>query len=161
MPDAKFMIVGPAADRDAVPQVELDRAAALGNVWFLGCDDVEQLYSAMDLVLASFREDFPLRWAAAMDCRSFSPISGAVAVVDDGINGVLVPVRDLARSDAIAALARDPLSSTANGPSLHREGEARSTSSGSSTSRSRSTIGSLPPATSRGPDEVLPAVFHG
>ena len=37
-------------------------------------------------------------------------IRGCRQVVDDGINGVLVPVRDSrALSDAIAALARDPL----------------------------------------------------
>ena len=115
MPDVKFMIVGPAADRDAVPQAELDRAAALGNVWFLGLrDDVEQLYSAMDLyVLASFREGFPrsAMEAAAMGLPLvLTDIRGCRQVVDDGINGVLVPVRDSrALSDAIAALARDPL----------------------------------------------------
>ena len=115
MPDVKFMIVGPAADRDAVPQVELDRAAALGNVWFLGLrDDVEQLYSAMDLyVLASFREGFPrsAMEAAAMGLPLvLTDIRGCRQVVDDGINGVLVPVRDSrALADAIAALARDPL----------------------------------------------------
>jgi glycosyltransferase involved in cell wall biosynthesis len=51
-------------------------AAALGNVWFLGLrDDVEQLYSAMDLyVLASFREGFP---RSAMEAAAMVSIMAA------------------------------------------------------------------------------------
>ena len=113
MPQLKFVIVGPEADRDAVPRGELDRVAALGNVKFLGVrEDVEQLYAAMDLyVLATFREGFPrsAMEAAAMGLPLvLTNIRGCRQVVDDGVNGVLVPVRDSrALADAIAALARD------------------------------------------------------
>jgi glycosyltransferase involved in cell wall biosynthesis len=113
MPELKFLIVGPEADRDAVPRAELDRVAALGNVTFLGLrDDVEQLYAAMDLyVLASFREGFPrsAMEAAAMGLPLvLTDIRGCRQVVDDGVNGVLVPVRDSnALTDAIATVARD------------------------------------------------------
>jgi glycosyltransferase involved in cell wall biosynthesis len=114
MPQLKFVIVGPTADRDAVPRDELDRVAALGNVQFLGeRDDVEQLYSTMDLyVLATFREGFPrsAMEAAAMGLPLvLTDIRGCRQVVDNGVNGVLVPARDSrALADAIAALARDP-----------------------------------------------------
>jgi glycosyltransferase involved in cell wall biosynthesis len=113
MPELKFVIVGPEADRDAVPRAELDRVAALGNVTFLGLrDDVEQLYAAMDLyVLASFREGFPrsAMEAAAMGLPLVvTDIRGCRQVVDDGVNGVLVPARDSdALTEAIAAVARD------------------------------------------------------
>src|SRR4029077_3535820 len=110
MPQLKFVVVGPEADRDAVPRGELDRVAALGNVKFLGLrDDVEQLYTAMDLyVLATFREGFPrsAMEAAAMGLPLvLTNIRGCRQVVDDGVNGILVPARDSrALADAIAAL---------------------------------------------------------
>ena len=113
-PRVRFVIVGPVEQRDAVPQQELDRAAALGNVTFLGLrDDVEDLYAAMDLsVLASYREGFPrgAMEAAAMGLPLvLTDIRGCRQVVDDGINGRLVPVRDArAFADAIASLADDP-----------------------------------------------------
>jgi glycosyltransferase involved in cell wall biosynthesis len=114
MPQLKFLVVGPVADRDAVPREELDRVVALGNVRFLGLrDDVEQLYAAMDLyVLASFREGWPrsAMEAAAMGLPLVvTDIRGCRQVVDDGVNGVLVKVRDSsALTDAIVAVARDP-----------------------------------------------------
>jgi glycosyltransferase involved in cell wall biosynthesis len=113
-PRVHFVIVGPVEQRDAVPQQELDRAAALGNVTFLGLrDDVEDLYAAMDLsVLASYREGFPrgAMEAAAMGLPLvLTDIRGCRQVVDDGVNGRLVPVRDArALADAIASLADDP-----------------------------------------------------
>jgi glycosyltransferase involved in cell wall biosynthesis len=113
LPQLKFVIIGPTADRDAVPRDELDRIAALGNVQFLGLrDDVERLYAAMDLyVLATFREGFPrsAMEAAAMGLPLvLTDIRGCRQVVDNGVNGVLVPPRDSrALADAIAVLARD------------------------------------------------------
>ena len=112
-PRVRFVIVGPVEQRDAVPQQELDRAAALGNVTFLGLrDDVEDLYAAMDVsVLASYREGFPrgAMEAAAMGLPLvLTDIRGCRQVVDDGVNGRLVPVRDArAFADAIASLADD------------------------------------------------------
>ena len=75
-------------------------------------DDVEDLYAAMDLyVLASYREGFPrsAMEAAAMGLPLVvTDIRGCRQVVDDGVNGRLVPVRDApALADAIAALGGD------------------------------------------------------
>jgi glycosyltransferase involved in cell wall biosynthesis len=83
---------------DALP-TDLNRVADCGNVQLLGHrDDVEQLYAAMDLfVLASHREGFP---RAAMEAAAMglpivaTNVRGCRQVVDDGRNGVLVPVRD-------------------------------------------------------------------
>jgi glycosyltransferase involved in cell wall biosynthesis len=114
LPNLKFVVIGPEAERDAVPRAELERVTALGNVRFLGLrDDVEDLYAAMDLyVLASFREGFPrsAMEAAAMQLPLvLTDIRGCRQVVDDGVNGLLVPARDSdALADAIATLARDP-----------------------------------------------------
>ena len=80
---------------------------------FLGMrDDVEDLYAAMDLyVLASCREGFPrsAMEAAAMGLPIVATdIRGCRQVVDDGVNGLLVPVRAPARlADAIAHVATD------------------------------------------------------
>jgi glycosyltransferase involved in cell wall biosynthesis len=115
MPQLKFVVVGPTAERDAVTRDELDRVTALGNVTFLGLrDDIEQLYTAMDLyVLASFREGFPrsAMEAAAMGLPLVATdIRGCRQVVEPGVNGLLVTVRDSnALADGIATVARDPL----------------------------------------------------
>ncbi len=70
-----------------------------GGVVFLGMrDDVDVLYRAMDVfVLASHREGFP---RAAMEAAAsglpliVTDIRGCREVVEDGVNGLLVPVRD-------------------------------------------------------------------
>ena len=71
------------------------------------------VYAALDLfVLATYREGFP---RAAMEASAMglpvvaTDIRGCRQVVDDGVTGVLVPVRDaLALAGAVAALADDP-----------------------------------------------------
>ncbi|MEJ7582506.1 MAG: glycosyltransferase family 4 protein [Acidimicrobiales bacterium] len=98
-PNLRILIVGPVEARDAIPQTELDRVAALGNVAFLGLrDDLEDLYAAMDLyVLASYREGFPrsAMEAAAMGLPLVvTDIRGCRQVVDHGVNGIRVPARD-------------------------------------------------------------------
>jgi lipopolysaccharide/colanic/teichoic acid biosynthesis glycosyltransferase/glycosyltransferase involved in cell wall biosynthesis len=115
-PQVRFLVVGPPdLDKaDAISQDELDRAAAEAGVTFLGLrDDVERLYPAMDLyVLASHREGFPrsAMEAAAMGLPVIATdIRGCRQVVDDGANGLLVPVRDAARlAAAIASLIEHP-----------------------------------------------------
>jgi len=112
-PHLRFLIVGPTEARDAVPQAELDRAAALGNVTFLGLrDDLEDLYAVMDFyVLASYREGFPrsAMEAAAMGLPLVvTDIRGCRQVVDDGVNGIRIPVRDAAAlARAMAVLVDD------------------------------------------------------
>jgi len=109
-----LLVVG-GADRskaDALP-ADLVREADRGNVRLLGHrDDVEQLYAAMDVfVLASHREGFP---RAAMEAAAMglpivaTNVRGCRQVVDDGRNGLLVPVRDPpALRVAIERLGRD------------------------------------------------------
>jgi glycosyltransferase involved in cell wall biosynthesis len=108
-------VVGPddpskadALDRETV------RGAAAHGVRFLGMrDDVYRLYGAMDLfVLPSWREGFP---RAAMEAAASglpvvaSDVRGCRQVVDDGVTGLLVPVRDAAAlTDAIRSLGADP-----------------------------------------------------
>jgi glycosyltransferase involved in cell wall biosynthesis len=114
-PHLRFVVVGPLdADKsDTVTQADLDAAAASAAITFLGLrDDVADLYAAMDLyVLASHREGFPrsAMEAAAMGLPVVvTDIRGGRQVVDDGVTGRLVPVRDpeaLAR--ALAGLGSD------------------------------------------------------
>jgi glycosyltransferase involved in cell wall biosynthesis len=113
-PQLRFIIVGPREERDAIPQDEIDRVAALGNVTFLGQrDDVEDLYAAMDMyVLASYREGFP---RSAMEAAAIglplvvTDIRGCRQVVDHGVNGFRVPVRDSAAlGKALKVLASNP-----------------------------------------------------
>jgi len=114
-PSARFVIAGPAdPDKaDAIGQDELDRAAAEAGVLLLGMrEDVERLYTAFDLyVLASWREGFPrsAMEAAAMGLPLVvTDIRGCRQVVEDGVNGRLVPVRDpTALTSAIGELVAD------------------------------------------------------
>jgi glycosyltransferase involved in cell wall biosynthesis len=113
-PRLRIVVVGPSDPHkdDAVPAAIIEEAEAHG-VTFLGYrDDTEALYTAMDLyVLASWREGFPrsAMEAAAMGLPIVATdIRGCRQVVDDGVTGRLVPVRDpAALADAIAELADD------------------------------------------------------
>jgi glycosyltransferase involved in cell wall biosynthesis len=114
-PQVRFVIVGPTdpAKSDAITTREIDAATASGGIRFLGFrDDVEELYAAMDVyVLASHREGYPrsAMEAAAMGVPVVATdIRGCRQVVDDGVTGTLVPVRDSrALGEAITALADD------------------------------------------------------
>jgi len=114
-PQARVVIAGPAdTDKaDAITQDELDRAAEVAGVRFLGMHtEVERLYPAFDVyVLASHREGFPrsAMEAAAMGLPLvLTDIRGCRQVVDHGRNGLLVPVRDPASlAEAIGRLVAD------------------------------------------------------
>lgn len=96
----RLVVVGPDdPDKpDALPR-ELIESATSAGVMFLGMrTDVHELYTAMDLfVLPSHREGFP---RAAMEAAAsglplvVTNIRGCRQVVDDGVNGTLVPVQD-------------------------------------------------------------------
>jgi glycosyltransferase involved in cell wall biosynthesis len=127
-PTVRVAVVGPddPSKADALTAAETDAARAAG-VAFLGeRDDMVDLYAAMDLyVLASHREGFP---RSAMEASAMgvpviaTDIRGCRQVVDDGVTGRLVPVRDAAAlADAIEQLAADPRRRTAMG----RAGRAR------------------------------------
>ncbi|MGF1665229.1 MAG: GNAT family N-acetyltransferase [Acidimicrobiia bacterium] len=106
----RLVCVGPADPEksDGLDQESIDRATGEG-VQFLGMrTDVERLYNAMDIfVLPSHREGFP---RSAMEAAAVglpvvaTDIRGCREVVDDGVNGRLVPVRDPV---ALAAALRD------------------------------------------------------
>jgi glycosyltransferase involved in cell wall biosynthesis len=107
VPNLRFAIIGPSdPDKaDAVRASDIAAAERLGNVRFLGSrEDVDDLYAAMDLfVLASYREGFPRTpmEAAAMGLPVIATdIRGCRQVVDDGRNGLLVPLRNV---DALCA----------------------------------------------------------
>lgn len=100
MDGAVLVVVGPDDPEkdDRLPRAVIDRARAQGAK-FLGLrDDVDALYRAFDVfVLASHREGFP---RAAMEAAAMrlpivaTDVRGCRQVVDDGVSGLLVPVRD-------------------------------------------------------------------
>jgi glycosyltransferase involved in cell wall biosynthesis len=109
------VVVGPDDPEkpDALDRGTIGRAADHG-VRFLGMrDDVDRLYGAMDMfVLPSWREGFP---RAAMEAAASglpviaTNVRGCRQVVDDGVTGLLVPLRDGgALADAVRALGDDP-----------------------------------------------------
>jgi glycosyltransferase involved in cell wall biosynthesis/FMN phosphatase YigB (HAD superfamily) len=113
----RYLVVVIGPDDPDKPDA-LDRAtvhaAVEHGVRFLGMrDDVDRLYGAMDLfVLPSWREGFP---RAAMEASASglpvvaTDVRGCRQVVDDGVTGVLVPVRDgTALARAIESLGDDP-----------------------------------------------------
>ena len=114
-PHVRFVVVGPAdPDKaDAVDETAIDRASADGVVFAGQRTDMPQCYAAMDVfVTASWREGFP---RCAMEASAMgvpviaSDIRGNRQVVDDGVTGVLVPVRDAASlADAVGSLVDDP-----------------------------------------------------
>jgi glycosyltransferase involved in cell wall biosynthesis len=122
-PSVRVVVVGPSepSKEDAVSEVDIARAERDGGIRFLGMrDDLEEIYPAMDVnLLASYREGFP---RAAMEAAAMgkplvvTDVRGCRQVVDDGVTGKLVPVRDAtALADAVASLARDPATRAAMG----------------------------------------------
>lgn len=110
-----LVVIGPVdPDKpDSLPTEMVERAERAG-VRFLGMrTDMEDLYSAMDLfILASHREGFP---RAAMEAAAMglpviaTDIRGCRQVVQQDVNGMLIPVGDPASiREAIHALGRDP-----------------------------------------------------
>ncbi len=112
-PRIKVVVIGPSdtAKDDAITEADIARAEREGGIRFLGMrDDLEDLYAAMDLyLLASYREGFP---RSAMEAAAMgrplvvTNVRGCRQVVDDGVTGRLVAVRDAAAiADAVAAIA--------------------------------------------------------
>jgi ribosomal protein S18 acetylase RimI-like enzyme len=108
-------VIGPddTSKGDSLPAELVERARADG-VRFLGMrTDVDDLYRALDIfVLPSHREGFP---RAAMEAAASglpvvaTDIRGCREVVEDGVNGLLVPVRDPASlAKAIQAIGDEP-----------------------------------------------------
>jgi glycosyltransferase involved in cell wall biosynthesis len=116
-PEVAIVVVGPGdpAKNNALSADDVRSAQEIGNVSFLGeRKDVEVLYPGMDLfVLPSYREGFPRSAMEATACGIpvvATNIRGCRQVVDHGITGLLVPVRDpAALADAMGTLAGDPV----------------------------------------------------
>ena len=131
-PDVVFVVVGPedVAKSDALGEADLAAARAIGNVIFTGHrDDVELLYPGFDLfVLPSYREGFPRSAMEAAACGVpvvATDIRGCREVVDQGVNGLLVPLHDhVALAEAVAELADDPARRAAMGVAARKKAEA-------------------------------------
>ncbi len=118
----ELVVVGPteAGKADQLTEGEVAQAAADG-VRFVGFSDrPERFYAAADLfVLASHREGFP---RAAMEASAMglpvvaTDIRGCRQVVDDGVTGTLVPVKDVAALEgALRTLLVDEARRSATG----------------------------------------------
>jgi glycosyltransferase involved in cell wall biosynthesis len=130
-PRLRFVVIGPpdSDKRDSLTTADLRRAESDSHVQFLGArDDVEALYASMDLyVLASHREGWP---RSAMEATAMgvpvvaTDIRGCRQVVDDGVTGMLVPVRDSgALAAAIEQLAREPETRARMGAAARRKAQ--------------------------------------
>lgn len=112
---ARMVVVGPnEPDKPDGASAAMLAAAESDGVVLVGARaDMPDCYAAMDLfVTATHREGFP---RAAMEASASglpvvaTNIRGCRQVVDDGVTGLLVPVRDAeALAGAIARLAADP-----------------------------------------------------
>jgi len=111
--DATLCLVGDGPDREAVER----RAHELGvarHVLFVGYQrDVAPYYALLDaLLLASANEGTPVVAIEALAARRpvvATAVGGVPDVVDDGVDGVLVPVGDVdAMAGALARLAAEP-----------------------------------------------------
>lgn len=114
-PEAILVVVGPSdnAKADSLP-ADVVATARRSGVRFLGMrEDVEDIYAALDVyVLASHREGFPRSAMEAAACGLpiiATDIRGCRQVVDDGLNGLLVPVRSAdGLATALTRLLDDP-----------------------------------------------------
>ncbi|HEY4530686.1 MAG TPA: glycosyltransferase family 4 protein [Luteimonas sp.] len=98
----------------AVPQQQVRGWVAENVVEWLGhVDDMPSLFASVDMVvLPSYREGLPKGLIEAAACALplvTTDVPGCREVVTDGVDGLLVPVRDAnALADAIARLQDDP-----------------------------------------------------
>jgi len=98
----------------SINQTQLDAWCAEGVIDYIGeCADVAALYgSAQLVVLPSYREGLPKALIEAAACGRpivTTDVPGCRDVIEPGVSGVLVPVRDArVLADAVAALAADP-----------------------------------------------------
>jgi glycosyltransferase involved in cell wall biosynthesis len=112
----RLVVVGPLepGKSDGLDEAAVEAARADGVIFLGQRDDMPELYSAMDVfVTATYREGFP---RAAMEAAAMglpivaTDIRGCRQVVDNGVTGVLVRVRD---ADALASGMRALVEDTA------------------------------------------------
>ncbi len=122
-PAARFLLAGPLypGNPSALSQAELRQAEQDGHVTWLGPrDDIPALLQQASIFcLASYREGLPKALLEAGACGLplvTTDSSGCREVVQDGVNGLLVPVADAqALADAILRLLADPAAARALG----------------------------------------------
>jgi lipopolysaccharide/colanic/teichoic acid biosynthesis glycosyltransferase/glycosyltransferase involved in cell wall biosynthesis len=135
-PTTRFVVVGDADPHKADALAAPDIAAASDAIVFAGWrDDVPAVLAAMDVfVLASWREGLPrsaIEAAAMGKPLVLTDVRGCREVARDGVEGLLVPVRDAAAlARAIARLVDDRdlrarLGEAARRRALERFDEAR------------------------------------
>jgi glycosyltransferase involved in cell wall biosynthesis len=116
-PETRFQLLGGRDERNptVVPQIDLDRWQAEGIVTWLGeVPDVRAIVGRADVVVlpSYYREGIPraLLEAAAMGKPLITTDTvGCREVVDDGVNGLLVPVKDAeALARAMVCLIEHP-----------------------------------------------------
>jgi L-malate glycosyltransferase len=113
IPRTKFVLVGEGQERTKI-QEHVQDSSLQESFLFLGYrEDVPELLSCCDLsVLPSTAEGFPnavLESMAAGLPVVATRVGGVVEIIEDGVDGLLVPPQDPhALADAIARLLRDP-----------------------------------------------------
>ena len=129
VPLARFLVLGEGdADKpDAIAAAEVESARE--DVLFTGWrDDVAELMSVMDVfALPSWREGMPrsaIEAAASGLPLVLTDIRGCREVVRDGVEGLLVPVRDPeALADALTRVLEDPALRSRMGAAARRRAE--------------------------------------
>jgi glycosyltransferase involved in cell wall biosynthesis len=112
-PELRFVVVGDGPER---PRLERDAARLGGRAHFLGRrpnTEIPDLVAAMDVVVCSSSfEGTPLavlEWMAAAKAIVATDVGGIPAIIEDGVEGLLVPPGDpAALAAAIARLLDDP-----------------------------------------------------
>lgn len=111
-PALKLLFVGDGPERQPMER-ELKRLSISDRVIFTGLrDDVERMYAAMDIfVLPSYNEGLPTALVEAMAMATpviATTIGGILEMINDGIDGILIPPKDhAALADAIVRYIDD------------------------------------------------------
>jgi glycosyltransferase involved in cell wall biosynthesis len=132
-PEAVFVLVGPSdlGNPARIPPGELRLWEAARLVRYLGVrEDIRELMAIADMVvLATYREGLPrvLIEAAAMGKPMVATdVPGCREVIQNGVNGLLVPPRDgAALAEAIETLLKNPELRTQFGAAARRLAERR------------------------------------
>lgn len=113
VPKARFVIIGDGPQRLAL-EAQVSRFGLKERVRFLGWRrDLEHLYPDLDVVvLSSVNEGTPVSVIEAMAAGRpvvATRVGGVPDVIEDGVNGLLVPPKDAsALADAVVSLLREP-----------------------------------------------------
>jgi glycosyltransferase involved in cell wall biosynthesis len=113
IPNTKFLIIGRGELENELKR-EAQNLGIVSYVKFLGFrEDVKELYKIMDVfVLSSLTEGLPLSLIEAMASKVpvvATDVGGIPEVIDDGVNGLLVPPADpQAMAKKIICLLKDP-----------------------------------------------------